>query len=230
MSRQVQEMFSQISGKYDLLNDILSFGIHRIWRKKVVNLAQVNNESQILDCASGTGDLAIAFKSECGPNSRVVATDFCEDMLVYAKEKSRKQDCNIEIAQADAMSLQFKDNEFDLATISFGIRNVDDPVVCLKEMARVVKPGGKVIVLEFGQPYKWFQPVYGLYSQHIMPTLGRIFAGAKSAYTYLPRTASVFPCRESFIELMNRADCFKTSKYYTLSLGIAYIYVGIVKE
>ena len=222
-------MFSQISGKYDLLNDILSFGIHRIWRKKTVNLADVNTNSQILDCASGTGDLAIAFKLKCGKDSRVVATDFCEDMLIYAQEKNKRLEYKLEIMQADAMSLQFRDNEFDVATISFGIRNVDDPVVCLKEMARVVKPGGKVLILEFGQPYKWFQPIYGLYSKYIMPTLGKIFAGAESAYTYLPRTASQFPCREAFIDLMKKSGSYKETNYYTLSLGIAYIYVGIVK-
>ncbi len=227
MSEQVREMFSEISPKYDMMNDILSFGIHRIWRRNVVKLLQLTKKSEVIDLASGTGDLAFAMKQVAG---KVIGTDFCEDMLVVARRKAKERNIDIEFKQADAMDLPFGDNQFDAATISFGIRNVDNVSKCLSEMARVVKPGGKVIVLEFGQPKGIISVFYKIYSKYIMPILGRIFAGAGAAYTYLPETAAKFPCGDAFLKLMKDTKQYSEFKAYPLNSGIAFIYVGIVGE
>ena len=227
MSEKVREMFSEISPKYDMMNDILSFGIHRLWRRRVVKLLQLNKKSEVIDLASGTGDLAFAMQQVAG---KVIGTDFCEDMLVVARRKAKERNIDIEFKQADAMDLPFRDNQFDAATISFGIRNVDNVSKCLSEMARVVSPGGKVIVLEFGQPKGVISLFYKFYSKYIMPTLGMIFAGAGAAYTYLPETAAKFPCGDAFLQLMKETQQYSEYKSYPLNSGIAFIYVGIVGE
>ncbi len=223
MSEQVKIMFSEIAEKYDLMNDILSFGIHRLWRRKLVKLLELNSQSYVLDLASGTGDLAFALKAQAG---KVIGTDFCEDMLVIARQKAKTKNIDIEFSQADATNIPFEDNIFTNATISFGIRNVDNVSKCLSEMARCIKPGGKIAVLEFGQALGLLSPFYNFYSAYIMPILGKLFAGSKSAYTYLPKTAAKFPCREEFIKIMDETNSFSNCKYYTLNSGIAYIYIG----
>ena len=233
MSHQVQQMFSAIASKYDFMNDLLSFGIHRRWRKKTVKLAEIQDRMKILDLATGTGDLAFEFAKH--GNVEVMGVDFCEPMLEIAKEKAKKYipltpfskgELNFQVG--DATALTFQDNLFDISTISFGIRNVDSPLTCLNEMARVVKPGGKVIVLEFGQPLGFLSLIYKIYSKMFMPILGKIFAKNFSAYLYLPETASKFPCREKFIDLMEQTGNLTNCSYYTLSGGIAYIYIGKV--
>jgi demethylmenaquinone methyltransferase/2-methoxy-6-polyprenyl-1,4-benzoquinol methylase len=228
MSEEVKQMFSEISARYDLMNDILSFGVHRRWRRRLTKLAQESRTDDILDCAGGTGDVAFELKKAI-PGSRIICTDFCEDMLVIARKKAAERGADIEFRTADAMHLPFPDNTFDLVTISFGIRNVDDVSACLVDMARVTKPGGRVMVLEFGAPRGLFGSLYKFYSRFIMPALGRIFAGAKSAYTYLPETAARFPARDSFIKIMEESNSFSLSKYESLTFGVAYIYTGIVK-
>jgi len=229
MSKEVHRMFSEIAGRYDFMNDLLSFGIHHRWRKKAVRLSGASDGDSIIDCASGTGDLSIAFKKKIGNSGYVLGTDFVPEMIELAKEKARIKNFIIDFEVDDAMDLHQPDNKFDYSSISFGIRNVDDPVKCLKEMARVVKPRGKVVVIEFGQPKGLFSILYKFYSFALMPLLGKIFAMNRAAYEYLPETASKFPCREDFIELMNRTENFQSSVYYPLSFGIAYIYIGIVK-
>lgn len=226
MSEQVREMFTDISGKYDLLNDILSFGIHRFWRKKVVKLLDLKRETKVLDLATGTGDLAFEMEKHA---DKIVGTDFCEGMLDVARIKAKARKSNVQFGFADAMNLEFPDNSFDATTISFGIRNVDNPTKCLSEMARVIKSGGKVCVLEFGQPHGVFSWFYKTYSRYIMPKLGKIFAGNASPYTYLPQTAAKFPCGDKFIEIMRSTNAFTSSKAYKLTFGIAYIYIGVVK-
>jgi demethylmenaquinone methyltransferase/2-methoxy-6-polyprenyl-1,4-benzoquinol methylase len=226
MSNAVREMFSEISTKYDLMNDILSFGTHRIWRKKLVRLLNLNSNSSVLDLASGTGDLAFDMNAA---GAKVIGTDFCEDMLVVARQKAKERGINIEFRQADALSIPYGDSMFDASTISFGIRNVDDVSLCLKEMARVVKSGGKAAILEFGQAKQPMAFFYNIYSKYIMPALGRIFAGAESAYTYLPQTAAKFPCDQKFLDIMNATGMYSETKVYSLFSGIAYIYIGTVK-
>lgn len=221
-------MFASIAGRYDLVNSVLSLGIHHRWRKKAVRLSGVKPGDSVLDCATGTGDLAITFKQAVGHGS-VVGTDFCEPMIAPAPAKAAKKGLDIRFEVADAMNLPYEDNRFTVSSISFGIRNVDDPLVCLQEMARVVEPGGRVVVLEFGQPKGVLSWPYRFYSRHVIPFIGGLLTGNRDAYTYLPETSAHFPAADAFLALMDRAGAFSDKKAYSLSGGIAYIYVGTVK-
>ena len=239
MSEQVQQMFAKLSPKYDLMNDILSFGIHHLWRARTVKKAGITKPVKLLDCATGTGDLAIAFSKEITKMSHkygfdisdceIVATDFCPEMFQIAIPKAQDLALPIHFEFADVMNLTYPDNYFDISSIAFGIRNVDDPKVGVYELARVVKSGGKVMILEFGQPSGWISLPYNFYSKKIMPFLGKIIAKNPSAYTYLPNTAAKFPSGEKFVEIMQSTNQFYDISYYPLTYGIAYLYIGYVK-
>lgn len=229
MSTEVREMFSSIATKYDVTNEVLSFGIHRLWRRKAVRLSAAKEGDRVLDCASGTGDLALVFKRKVGASGRVVGTDFCPEMLESAPAKAEKAGLQVEFQVADAMDLPFAANSFDVASISFGIRNVDDPVKCLKEMARVVRPGGRVVVLEFGQPTGVFGALFRFYSKTVMPTVGGLLTGNRAAYQYLPRTSANFPAGDKFLELMEQSGAYAERAAHPLTFGTAYIYVGTVR-
>ncbi len=229
MSEKVRSMFADIAGDYDRVNTVLSFGVHHAWRKKAILASGASIGDHVLDCATGTGDLAIAFKKKVGSQGYVLGTDFCAPMIEPAPAKAEKIGLQIDFEVADAMNLPYDDNRFDISSIAFGIRNVDDPVVALKEMARVVKPGGRVVVLEFGQPKGLLKFPYQMYSQHIMPAIGGMLTGNREAYTYLPQTSATFPAGTKFIKLMDQANVFGEKKAIKLSGGIAYIYVGVVQ-
>lgn len=229
MSEKVRRMFADIADDYDRVNTILSFGVHHGWRTKTVQISGAQPGDRVLDCATGTGDLAIEFKQTVGPEGYVLGTDFCKEMIEHAPEKARKNNLDIDFEVADAMDLPYEDNRFTISSIAFGIRNVDDPVQALKEMARVVEPGGRVAVLEFGQPKGLLKFPYELYSQHIMPALGGWLSGNREAYTYLPKTSAEFPAGDRFLALMDKANCFKQISGNKLTGGIAYIYVGTVQ-
>jgi demethylmenaquinone methyltransferase/2-methoxy-6-polyprenyl-1,4-benzoquinol methylase len=229
MSELVRQMFADIAPRYDAGNTALSFGIHHLWKRVLVRLSGASRGMSVLDCATGTGDVALQFKKAVGKEGSVLGTDFCAEMMETAPAKARKQNLDVRFEVADAMSLPYKAATFDIASISFGIRNVDNPVQALGEMARVVKSGGKVVVLEFGQPQGLFGAVYRWYSNTILPFLGGILSGNREAYSYLNRTAAQFPCREEFLALMNQTEKFSHVSYSPVTFGIAYIYVGIVQ-
>ncbi len=229
MSEKVKSMFADIADDYDRINSVLSFGVHHAWRKKAVLESGAHEGDHVLDCATGTGDLAIKFKQTVGDSGYVLGTDFCAPMIEPAPAKAKEQGLKIDFEVADAMNLPYEDNTFDIASIAFGIRNVDDPVVALKEMARVVKPGGRVVVLEFGQPKGLMKFPYDLYSQHIMPAIGGWLSGNREAYTYLPRTSAEFPAGDNFLALMTQSEAFKEQRAVKLTAGIAYVYVGVVQ-
>src|SRR5262249_40080375 len=153
---------------------------------------------RVLDCATGTGDLALELKRAVGPAGEAIGTDFCAEMLEPAPAKAARAGLEVRFAVADALSLPFGDARFDVASIAFGIRNADHPRRCLREMARVVKPGGSVIVLEFGQPRGAFGALFRAYSRGVMPLVGGLMTGNRAAYQYLPRTAAAFPAGEKF--------------------------------
>lgn len=229
MSTEVRQMFSSIATRYDVTNEVMSFGIHRLWRRTAVRLSGAKAGDAVLDCASGTGDLALAFKRKVGDTGRVVGTDFCKEMLDHAPAKAARQGLQVEFQVADAMALPFEDNRFDVASIAFGIRNVDDPVQCLREMARVVRPGGRVVVLEFGQPQGVFGALFRFYSKVVMPNVGGLLTGNRAAYEYLPRTSAAFPAGERFVELMDRSGSYKERVAHSLMFGTSYVYVGTVR-
>lgn len=230
MSEKVKNMFADIADDYDRVNSILSFGIHHAWRAKTVQLSGAQTGDHVLDCATGTGDLAIEFKQKVGDDGYVLGTDFCKEMIEYAPDKASENGLVVDFEVADAMNLPYEDNRFDIASIAFGIRNVDDPVVALKEMARVVKPGGRVVVLEFGQPGGLMKYPYELYSQYIMPAVGGWISGNREAYTYLPKTSAEFPAGDKFITLMDQSESFAKCEYEKLTAGIAFVYVGTVSD
>lgn len=229
-AQQIKNMFTQVASGYDRANDILSLGIHHLWRKEVIRLSDAKIGDQVLDCATGTGDLAIEFKKAVGSTGKVIGTDFCEAMMQFAPDKANKLGLNIPFQLEDVMKLSFEANQFDITSISFGIRNVENPKQALMEMARVTKPGGRVMILEFGEmKAPVIGPLYQLYSEKILPKLGGWITGQTNAYEYLQKSSAQFPSREKFVELMDATECFQQSTYKTLSLGIAYIYIGIKK-
>ncbi len=226
MSREVQEMFSDIAPAYDRTNTVLSLGVHHAWRRKAVKQSQAAPGQRVLDVACGTGDLSLAFRKRVG-DGHVVGTDFAGPMLHAAAPKARRKGATIDWVQGDCMQLPFPDNHFDVASISFGIRNVDDPVQGMRDMARTVKPGGKVVVLEFGQPRGPIGVPYRFYSKHIMPRIGGLLTGNRAAYEYLPETAAAFPCGQHFLEWMREAGLVDATAT-RLTGGIAWLYVASV--
>lgn len=229
MSEQVRDMFAEIADTYDSTNTVLSLGIHHFWRKKTVKESGAKKGHHVLDCATGTGDLAIEFRKTVGAEGRVVGTDFCKEMVDLAPPKAKAAGFpDMEWDVQDAMNLTYDDDTFDVASISFGIRNVDDPVQGVRSMARVVKPGGKLMILEFGQPTGLMKPLFTVYSKVVIPAVGGLISKNKDAYNYLNKTSAAFPCREEFVDLMREAAEFSDIKYFSLSGGIAYLYVGTV--
>ncbi|SHE93032.1 demethylmenaquinone methyltransferase / 2-methoxy-6-polyprenyl-1,4-benzoquinol methylase [Fodinibius roseus] len=229
MSEKVRRMFADIADDYDRVNSILSFGVHHAWRSRTVQLSGAREGHHVLDCATGTGDLALEFKEKVGDGGYVLGTDFCKEMIEHAPEKAQEHDLTVDFEVADAMDLPYENDRFDIASIAFGIRNVDDPIQALKELGRVVKPGGKVVVLEFGQPKGLLKYPYEMYSQYIMPAVGGWISGNREAYTYLPRTSAEFPAGNNFVNLMKKSDTFTSQMFEKLTGGIAYIYVGTVQ-
>lgn len=230
MSEKVRNMFADIADDYDRINTVLSFGVHNAWRKKTVKESGAKPGDRVLDCATGTGDLALEFKKTVGHEGYVLGTDFCKEMIEHAPAKADKQKMVVDFEVADAMNLPYEDNSFTISSIAFGIRNVDDPLKALKEMARVVKPGGRVVVLEFGQPQGVVGVPFRFYSRYVMPAVGGMISGNRDAYTYLPETSAKFPAGDKFLELMDEADVFDERRAVKLTGGISYIYVGTVKQ
>ncbi len=226
----IRSMFSKVAARYDKANTVLSLGIHHLWRKKVVELSGAKPAMSVLDCATGTGDLAIEFKKAVGPTGKVIGTDFCAEMLEPAPQKASSKNLDIKFELADVTKLQYENNQFDITSISFGIRNVNDPIKALQEMARVTKPNGKVIVLEFGQmDFPLVSQAYNFYSEKILPKIGGLVTGQGAAYDYLQKSSAAFPCKDNFLGLMKDTGCFSDMSYTPVSFGIAYIYVGEVK-
>lgn len=220
-------MFAEIAPRYDRTNTILSAGIHHLWRRKAVRWSGVKAGDRVLDCATGTGDLAIAFRKKVGDEGNVVGTDFVPEMIKLARGKA-PPDIYFEVA--DVTNLPYDDASFDVASISFGIRNVADPRKGIAEMARVVRPGGRVIVLEFGQPRRRpFSTLYDFYTRRILPRLGGAVTGKPEAYDYLQRSAGRFPCGDDFAALMRESAAFASIEWVPLTMGIAYLYKGVKK-
>ncbi|MBX2994290.1 MAG: bifunctional demethylmenaquinone methyltransferase/2-methoxy-6-polyprenyl-1,4-benzoquinol methylase UbiE [Bdellovibrionaceae bacterium] len=222
---KIRSMFAKVAPSYDAGNQILSMGVHHLWRKKLVKISRAKAGEAVLDCATGTGDLAIEFKKAVGPTGQVVGTDFCAEMLVPAPAKARERGLDIKFEEADVTKLPYADASFDIVSISFGIRNVENPLKGLSEMARVLKPGGRLLVLEFGKVrLPVFAQIYNFYSENILPKLGGLVSGQTEAYEYLQKSSAAFPSREDFLALMEKTGQLKNMRYSSLTGGIAYIY------
>ena len=229
-SENIRQMFGSIASKYDRANTVLSLGIHHLWRSQLVKWSGAQPGQKVLDCATGTGDLAIAFKKAVGTQGQVTGTDFCAEMLIPAPKKAKKQNLDILFEQADVTQLPYEDNTFDISSISFGIRNVEDKLKGLSELARVTQPGGSVMVLEFGaMDWPVVGPIYNFYAEKVLPKLGGWITGQTEAYTYLQKSSAQFPCRDEFTKLMEQTGFFSQTKYKPLSCGIAYMYKGVKK-
>lgn len=223
-ARIIQDMFARVAKRYDQANSILSFGIHHLWRNRVVRSLNLQPGERALDCATGTGDLAVKLKASC-KQAQVIGTDFCDEMLQRAPQKARDHRVNVQFLIADVMNLPFPDASFDAVTISFGIRNVADPKRAIQEMARVLKPNGRMIILEFGQPsIPIISDLYRFYSEKILPWIGGLVTGQRQAYKYLQTSSREFPCRQEFLKLLNESFPFQQTSFESLSGGIAYMY------
>ena len=215
-------MFASIAARYDRANTILSAGVHHRWRRTAVRWSGARQDDSVLDCATGTGDLAIAFKKAVGAG-RVVGTDFVPEMLEVARTKAH--DIGFEVA--DVTQLPYSDALFDVSSIAFGIRNVGDPRKGVSELARVVRSGGCVMILEFGQPpNRAFRSLYDFYRSRVLPRIGGAVTGERNAYEYLERSASRFPCGDDFAQLMRDSAPFASVEWLPLTFGIAYLYKG----
>ena len=226
--RAVKEMFAGIASRYDLLNHVLSLNIDRTWRRKVRRrLADVLSmpDALVLDVACGTGDLSIELQR--GAKARVVGTDFCRPMLAIADEKSTGETLGIPFVEADAMRLGFADDTFDAVTIAFGLRNLPNYEDGLRELCRVLKPGGMLVILECSHPpLPVFRQLYDFYFNRILPKIGGLVSGSSAAYTYLPNSVAKFPDQKTLASMMERAG-FADIKFQNLTCGIAALHSGV---
>jgi demethylmenaquinone methyltransferase/2-methoxy-6-polyprenyl-1,4-benzoquinol methylase len=226
---RIRGMFNNIAPSYDLLNHLLSMNIDQYWRWQTTRLVPPRGDAPILDMCTGTGDLALAYDRAAGGRVPIVGADFCHEMLVRAGEKTRRRQAvdRIRFVEADAQQLPFPDNEFQIATVAFGLRNVTNTDRGIAEMVRVTQPGGRVAILEFSRPRHWFfGRMYRLYFTTILPLVGQLISRSKdNAYRYLPESVMEFPDGEALAERL-RGHGLTDVKWYPFTFGIATLYVG----
>lgn len=225
---KVAEVFHSVAAKYDLMNDLMSFGIHRLWKRFTINLSGVRRGQHVLDIAGGTGDLALAFSREVGAQGRVVLSDINESMLNVGRDRLIDKGCtNVEFVLANAETLApFADESFDLLTISFGLRNVTDKDAALRAMYRVLKPGGRLLILEFSKPV--FEPLsrlYDLYSFTALPIMGKLVANDSESYRYLAESIRMHPDQRTLKQMMESAG-FQSCDYHNMTGGIVALHRG----
>ncbi|GKW26590.1 bifunctional demethylmenaquinone methyltransferase/2-methoxy-6-polyprenyl-1,4-benzoquinol methylase UbiE [Pectobacterium polonicum] len=224
----VAEVFHSVAAKYDLMNDLMSFGIHRIWKRFTIECSGVRRNQRVLDLAGGTGDLTAKFSRMVGEGGEVILADINASMLKVGREKLRNKGIidNINYVQANAEALPFPDDFFDCITISFGLRNVTDKNKALRSMYRVLKPGGRLLVLEFSKPViKQLSSVYDAYSFHILPRIGEAVASDAGSYRYLAESIRMHPDQETLKGMMSDAG-FDSVNYFNLTGGIVALHRG----
>lgn len=226
--RKVAGVFHSVAAKYDLMNDLMSFGIHRLWKRYTLDMSGVRSGDHVLDLAGGTGDLAARFARMVGPTGSVTLADINDSMLRAGRERLTNDGIvgNVEYVQANAECLPFPDNYFDAITIAFGLRNVTDKDAALRSMFRVLKPGHPLLVLEFSKPViKPLSPVYDAYSFKILPLMGKLIANDADSYRYLAESIRKHPDQETLKEIMLNAG-FERCEYFNLSGGIVALHRG----
>ena len=223
-ARAIRDMFSAIAPRYDFLNRLLSLGIDQGWRRTLARMAIVREPAAILDVACGTGDISLVLRRKA-PGARIVGLDFSPAMLDLAQVKIERAQADIELVAASAEEIPFPDADFDLLTIAFGIRNVVDKKKALTEFYRVLKPQGRLAVLEFSQPQvAWLRALYNFYFFKILPLIGGLFA-RRSAYSYLPESVAKFPSQDEFKAWLKESG-FQRCRYHSLTFGIATLYLA----
>ncbi len=225
---KVAEVFTSVASKYDIMNDLMSFGIHRLWKRYAISLTGVRAGQHVLDIAGGTGDLSKVFSKEVGRTGKVVLSDINEAMLEVGRERLINAGCNnVDFVLANAETLEpFEDNAFDLVTISFGLRNVTDKDAALRSMYRVLKPGGRLLVLEFSKPkYEPLSKAYDLYSFNALPIMGKLVANDSESYQYLAESIRMHPDQNTLKQMMENAG-FSNCDYHNLTGGIVAVHRG----
>jgi len=225
---RVRGVFGSVASKYDVMNDAMSLGIHRVWKDAMMDWLAPRSGQRLLDVAGGTGDISFRFLKRAG-QAHATVLDLTEPMLIEGRKRAEAEQMaeSLDWVVGDAMALPFENNSFDVYTISFGVRNVTRPQEALNEAFRVLKPGGRLMVLEFSQiPNELMQKVYDLYSFNIIPRLGQMIADDRDSYQYLVESIRQFPDQETFLQMV-RAAGFENAKYRNLSLGIACLHSGL---
>ena len=225
----VADVFHSVAAKYDIMNDVMSGGIHRLWKQYTIEISGVREGNRVLDIAGGTGDLAAKFSNIVGERGEVVLADINASMLGVGRDKLTDKGivANIDYVQANAESLPFPDNHFDCITIAFGLRNVTDKDKALRSMLRVLKPGGRLLVLEFSKPTsELLSKAYDAYSFSILPRMGKLIANDSESYQYLAESIRMHPDQETLKGMMSEAG-FTSARYYNMTGGIVALHRGI---
>ena len=226
---KVAEVFHSVAGNYDLMNDLMSGGIHRLWKRMTIEMSGVRKGHKVLDIAGGTGDLAAKFSRIVGPEGTVILADINDSMLKVGRDRlvDRGIVDNVRFSQADAQYLPFPDNTFDVITIAFGLRNVTDKDMALRSMLRVLKPGGKLLILEFSKPKNpLLSKVYDTYSFNILPKLGKLFANDADSYQYLAESIRMHPDQKTLLDMLNTAG-FANSDFHNMTGGVVALHRGV---
>ena len=226
---KVAEVFHSVADNYDLMNDLMSAGIHRLWKRVTIEMSGVRSGNKVLDIAGGTGDLAAKFSRIVGPEGTVVLADINDSMLKVGRDRlvDRGITNNVRFSQADAQYLPFPDNTFDVITIAFGLRNVTDKDMALRSMLRVLKPGGKLLVLEFSKPpNSLLSKIYDGYSFSVLPKLGKLFANDADSYQYLAESIRMHPDQDTLLGMMDQAG-FEKTDYHNMTGGIVALHRGV---
>ena len=226
---KVADVFHSVAGSYDLMNDLMSGGIHRLWKRMTIEMSGVRKGHKVLDIAGGTGDLAAKFSRIVGPEGTVVLADINDSMLKVGRDRlvDRGIVDNVQFSQADAQHLPFPDNTFDVITIAFGLRNVTDKDMALRSMLRVLKPGGKLLILEFSTPKNpVLSKVYDTYSFSILPKLGKLFANDAHSYQYLAESIRMHPDQNTLLEMLTTAG-FANADFHNMTGGVVALHRGV---
>ncbi|MEJ2044691.1 MAG: bifunctional demethylmenaquinone methyltransferase/2-methoxy-6-polyprenyl-1,4-benzoquinol methylase UbiE [Reinekea sp.] len=225
----VADVFHSVAAKYDVMNDLMSFGIHRLWKRYTIEMSGVREGNKVLDIAGGTGDLTYAFAKRVGAGGKVVLADINESMLKVGRDRlaDRGVVANLEVIQANAERLPFPDNEFDVVTIAFGLRNVTHKDIAIAEMHRVLKPGGRMLILEFSKPRsKLLSKAYDLYSFAALPLMGKLVTRDSGSYQYLAESIRKHPDQETLADMVHQAG-FARVTYHNLTGGIVALHRGV---
>ena len=225
-ARRVRGVFDSVASKYDIMNDLMSGGMHRAWKAYTVMVANLREGDKALDIAGGTGDLALAFSKKVGKSGMVVHTDINEAMLSTGRNRLLDKGIALPTLVCDAEKLPFPDNYFNVVSVAFGLRNMTHKDVALAEMNRVLQPGGKLLVLEFSKVAAPLEKAYDWYSFQVLPRLGKIVAGDDSSYRYLAESIRMHPSQEELKSLMNKGG-FDHWAYHTMTGGVVALHVGI---